>query len=308
MSDVFRNYLIVVGAILAAAAIVLAMLSLVARRNVAPIWSIYRSWLWMIPLALVCVYLGRVAMIALVTALTIGACWEFARATKLALDRGMLAALIFLAAATSVTALMRDPFFDKPGWFPMFLAMPAYAIALIFMLPIVRNRSKGQLRIVSLAIVAYLYICWMFGHLGQLANSQHAEAYWLFLLFAVEANDIAAFTCGKLLGRHQLRSEISPNKTWEGALGALAVSMALPWLLGFSFPPDFGSLQKILTGLIVGIGGQMGDLAISVVKRDLEVKDMGAVIPGHGGVLDRIDSLIFTSPLFVHMLNYFELL
>jgi len=101
-----------------------------------------------------------------------------------------------------------------------------------------------------------------------------------------------------------LRSEISPNKTWEGALGAFAVAMILPWLLRFSFP-FFGTRELILTGLIVGIGGQLGDLSISVIKREIGTKDMAATIPGHGGILDRIDSLIYVAPLFMHMAGYY---
>jgi phosphatidate cytidylyltransferase len=144
----------------------------------------------------------------------------------------------------------------------------------------------------------------MFSHFPFLANSDRPYAYLLYLVFAVELNDVAAFTFGKLFGRHKFRSNISPNKTWEGALGALAVSMALPWLLRGTFP-HFGPLQLILTGIIVGVGGQLGDLSISVIKRDIGIKDMGALIPGHGGILDRIDSLIYTAPLFLHMVDYF---
>jgi phosphatidate cytidylyltransferase len=121
----------------------------------------------------------------------------------------------------------------------------------------------------------------------------------------VELNDVAAFVCGKLLGRHQLRSNISPKKTWEGALGALTVSLALPWALWFTFP-HFRPVDLVGVGLIVGIGGQLGDLAISVIKRDLGIKDMGASIPGHGGILDRIDSVIYVAPLFFHYTRYFH--
>jgi phosphatidate cytidylyltransferase len=148
-----------------------------------------------------------------------------------------------------------------------------------------------------------VYFGWMFGHLAFLANAKHAYSYLLYLLFAVELNDVAAFTCGKLFGRHPLRSNISPNKTWEGACGAVLVSLALPWALHFTFP-HFPPWECILVGAVVGIGGQMGDLAISVIKRDLGIKNMGAAIPGHGGALDRIDSLIYVTPLFFHIVRY----
>jgi phosphatidate cytidylyltransferase len=192
-----------------------------------------------------------------------------------------------------------------PGWYGFFVAVPVFAIALILLVPILRNRARGALQRMSLGIVGFVYIGWMFGHLGFLANAANAYGYVIYVVFATELNDIAAFTFGRLFGRHPLRSEISPKKTWEGALGALGVSMVLPWLLRFSFP-DFGPWQLILTGLIVGIGGQLGDLSISVIKRDIGTKDMGALIPGHGGILDRIDSLIYAAPLFLHMANYYS--
>ncbi len=303
-SDVFRLYLLIASGLLVTAGAVLAVLTLGLKKNVQSIWATYRGWLIMAPAVIGCIYAGRAATVVFFSLLAIFAVKEFARATGLYRDWWMTGSVYLAIAAVCAITLMADPFSGQPGWFGMFRTLPVYAIALFLLIPILRNRTQGQLQAVSLAIVSFTYIGWMFGHLGFLANSNYPYGYLLYVIFAVELNDVAAFTFGKLFGRHQLRSQISPNKTWEGALGALAVSMALPWVLWFSFP-HFGPVQRILTGLIVGIGGQLGDLSISFIKRDLGTKDLGATIPGHGGILDRIDSLIFVAPLFLHMVNYF---
>jgi phosphatidate cytidylyltransferase len=179
-------------------------------------------------------------------------------------------------------------------------------IVLLLLLPVLRNRSRGAVRMISLGVIAFVLLGWMWGQLGLLANSLRPYGYICFLMFATEVTDVAAFTFGKMFGRHPLRSEISPRKTWEGALGALFVAMILPWLLRFSFP-FFGPLELLLSGLIVGIGGPLGDLSLSLLKRDLGAKDWSAAIPGHGGVLDRIDSLIFVAPLFILMTDHYYL-
>ena len=231
---------------------------------------------------------------------------EFARASGLYRDWWMTGAVYAGIVAVGAASLMSHPHAEEPGagWYGFFTATPVFAIALILLIPILRNRARGELQRMSLAIVGFVYIGWMFGHLGFLANTNNAYGFICYIVFATELSDVAAFTFGRLFGRHPLRSTISPSKTWEGALGALAVSMLLPWLLRFSFP-FFSVWQLVLTGLIVGIGGQLGDLSISVIKRDIGTKDMGATIPGHGGILDRIDSLIYVAPLFMHMANYY---
>jgi phosphatidate cytidylyltransferase len=200
---------------------------------------------------------------------------------------------------------MPDPFNPHiAGWFGLFTAMPVFGTGLLLIIPILRNRAAGQLQALALSILGFLYIGWMFAHLGYLANTHDPYGYLLYVVFATELNDIAAFTFGRLFGRHPLRSNISPRKTWEGAIGALAISMLVPWALRFSFR-HFETRQLLLAGLIVGIGGQLGDLSISLIKRDIGIKDMGTGIPGHGGILDRIDSLIFVAPLFFYMIHYY---
>jgi phosphatidate cytidylyltransferase len=295
---VFLTYVVLIGTLLALSAGVLAVLSFGLRKELSKVWTIWRSWMVMAPLGLLVVALGREATIAGVTMLAIAGFKEFARATGLYRDWGMTG-VVYLAIVAVGAAV-------GSGWLDLMESMPIYAMALILLVPIVRNRTQGQLQTISLATVGFLCVGWMFAHLGFLANSTHAYGYIAFIIFAVEISDISAYTFGKLLGHYPLRSVISPKKTWGGALGALAVAMALPWALGFSFPPAFGWQAKVLTGLIVGVGGPLGDLSISLIKRDLGLKDMGAAIPGHGGILDRIDSLIFVAPLFLRLVNWVE--
>jgi phosphatidate cytidylyltransferase len=303
-SAIFLAYLKLALALLGGAGLLLLFLSRVLGRDLAGVWRTYRGWLVMIPIVLGTLFLGRIATIVGVALLAIFGFKEFARATGLYNDWWMTGGVYLGIAAVAASALMRDPVRDVAGWYGLFSTLPVYVVSVLLAIPILRNQPRGQLQSVSLAILGFIYLGWMLSHVGFLANSRHAYGYLLFLLFAVEGNDIAAFISGKLFGRRKLRTQISPNKTLGGSLGALAVSLALPWLLWFSFP-HFGPLQLVLTGLIVGIGGQLGDLAISFIKRDIGVKDMGALIPGHGGLLDRIDSLIFAGPLFFHMVRWF---
>src|SRR5947209_3487285 len=257
----------------------------------------------MVPLLLLVFFLGREAGISFVTLVALLAFREFARATGLNRDRVITGAVYLGICAFGVACWLTDPNDGTPGWYDLFMVLPVFGIALILAIPVVCNRTRDHLPLLVLAVFALVYFGWMLGHLTFLTNSAHAYSYLGYLVLAVELSDVAAYTCGKLFGRHLLRSNISPKKTWEGAIGALAVSCLLPWALHFTFP-HFEAWDCLLAGLIVGIGGQLGDLVVSVIKRDLGIKDMGAVIPGHGGILDRIDSLIYVAPLFFHYVLY----
>lgn len=298
-----RYALVAIGLLVVAGFILLGMR--LAGKNVASIWQTYRGWLIMAPLLLITLWAGRVPTILGLGLLSMLGFREFARATGLHRHWWYTVSVYIGIVSLCVLELMTDPRTGMAGWYGMFMATPVFMIALLVTVPVLRNKAEGQLQLVSLSIVGFIYMGWMFGHLAFLANSTNAYGYLLYLFFAVQLNDVAAFTFGKLFGRHKLRNNVSPNKTLEGSLGALAVSMCMPWLLHFSFP-HFGLIELLLSGAIVGIGGQLGDLTISAIKRDLGVKDMGSLIPGHGGILDRLDSLIFTAPLFFHMVRWFH--
>ncbi len=127
-----------------------------------------------------------------------------------------------------------------------------------------------------------------------------------FLLVATEANDVLQYCWGKLFGRRKIMPTVSPNKTWEGFLGGWISTSALIWFAGPIFLPLSG-LGLAVLAISLPLAGFAGDVTMSAIKRDIGVKDTSQLIPGHGGLLDRADSLTFTAPLYFHLVAYFGL-
>lgn len=304
-SEIYCRYVAIVLGVLLVAGLAIGLLHMFSKRDVSHAAKSFRAWLLIVPMVAAVLFLGRAPTIVFIMVLALCGFWEYARATGLARERAMSGVVFAGIACLGAILLAADHWLPSFDCYGLFMTLPVFVTAAILCVPILCNRTAGELKSISLAVLGFVYIGWMFGHLALLANAKHAYGYLCFLFVAVELNDVAAYACGRLLGRHTLRSNISPNKTWEGALGALALSMALPWLLRFSFP-HFGPPELILTGLIVGVGGQLGDLSMSVIKRDVGIKDMGQAIAGHGGILDRIDSLLYAAPLFFHMVRWFH--
>jgi len=289
--------------VLAVGGIAIAVVRFGFAKDVSRAWEAYRGWLVMIPLIGASLFAGRAVAICFFALIAVVAFTEYARATGLYRDLTMTFTSLTGIVAIAVVAIASDPETGKHGRFGLFMAAPVFVSSALMLGSILRNSPEGQLKAVALALFGFLYIGWMFGHVAFLANARNAYGYLFYLIFAVELNDVAAFTCGKLFGRTPLCENVSPRKTREGALGAVLISALFPLTVRFALP-DFSALECVIAGLIIGVGGQVGDLAISVIKRDIGVKDMGKLIRGHGGVLDRIDSLLYTAPLFFHFTRY----
>lgn len=295
----YQRYLGLVAVLLISTGLVLGILrctKLWSSGGVQKAWVAYRSWFIMAPVMLVTIGLGRVVFIVALGLLSIFFVKEFARATGLYEDWGFVIAVYAGVAGIFWAALTQ--------WYGLFVAMPVYGIVVLMMLPAFRNEYAGMIQKVGLSTIALVYFGWFPAHLAYLSNHPGGYAFVAFLLVGTELNDIAAFITGKLFGKRPLLSRISPNKTIEGSCGSLVVISLFVWAVR-PWLPGFTPLLLGLSVLILWIGGTLGDLVVSFVKRDIGIKDMGVLIPGHGGLLDRFDSLIFTSPLFFHMVNHY---
>lgn len=124
----------------------------------------------------------------------------------------------------------------------------------------------------------------------------------LFLVFLTEFNDVLQFTWGKLFGKKKIIPKVSPNKTWMGFIGGLCSTVLIGYGLDFLTP--LSTPQVLFISFMIALSGFLGDVVMSAVKRDIGVKDTGSAIPGHGGILDRIDSLSYSVPVFFHIIYY----
>ncbi len=207
-----------------------------------------------------------------------------------------------------VVAILVTYFAVLDHWMGLFTTSWALGICWIAIVALVPDRPQGYTRRVALSIVGFALFGISLGHLAFIANDPLFRPILLWILLCTELNDVFAYLAGKTFGRRKLLPHTSPNKTWGGAVGAVVLTCLLAAGLGhYVFQGTaLDRLPHLLTlGLLISVLGQCGDLVISSIKRDLGVKDMAAVIPGHGGLLDRFDSLLLVAPVVFHYLNYF---
>jgi len=173
-------------------------------------------------------------------------------------------------------------------------------LTIIFLLQFTRRESSQAVVGISTTLFGILYVSWLFSFLIKIRFLENGIALLAFILLVTKTGDIGAYLVGSRWGRHPLIARISPGKSVEGAIGGLVFSImaALASKLYLPSWPCFSYLNLIATGAFFGVLAQLGDLSESLIKRDCRVKDSGNLLPGLGGVLDMIDSILFTAPAF----------
>jgi phosphatidate cytidylyltransferase len=241
---------------------------------------------------------------ALVIAVSAMASWELLRMFES--DRSRARRVVAVLATAGVTAS-----FLVPG-----APLPALTAAVLVLLgaslvrasvPAVAGPAAGAPRVTADATVAgllaVLYVGWLLGHALLLRALPDGTMLILVLVGVTWAGETAAYAVGSSVGRHRLAPVISPRKTVEGAAAQLAASIVAAVLLAGWLLPAWPAWTAALAGAILGVVGQVGDLAESVMKRSVGRKDTGGIIPGHGGMLDRIDGLLFNVAAFYYFVR-----
>lgn len=205
------------------------------------------------------------------------------------------------------------------GKFLVVLGFSAAIVPFIFLTRAMRNEDlRSGYPAAAASVFAFTYIALPLGMLVQLRQQWAGAFCLLYLLLVVWAGDIFAYFVGKSMGRHLMSPRISPKKTWEGALASVVASVGVGWLLFHYALPISSALLRwglierrdglfgleqpamgpvVLLTIVLNVAAQLGDLVESLIKRGAGVKDSGAILPGHGGMLDRIDALLFAAPV-----------
>ena len=219
--------------------------------------------------------------------------------------------LAYVFVVVNYGLIFADPLFeDSYQIYLVFIPVYGFLISAAAMAWI--GRTEGYLATVGIVHWGLIVCAYNIGYIAFLMRVPDAEApaggagLVFFLIFITQLNDVAQYCWGKTLGRTKITPTVSPNKTWEGAIGGWLTTAVVFYFLAPYFTP-LSPLHAAIMGILVPMAGFFGDITMSAIKRDLGVKDTSHLIPGHGGVLDRLDSLTFAAPVYFHLLAYFAI-
>lgn len=193
------------------------------------------------------------------------------------------------------------------GWHEWAIVMPVLALLLVMACYVI-SYPKYRSEQVIMVLFGLLYVTVMLSYVFQVRFLEGGIlAVWLIYIGAW-GSDTCAYCVGKLIGKHKMPSTLSPNKTIEGCVGGIVGAALIGFLFALGFYRDNSALwwQFAIVGAVSSVISQIGDLTASAIKRNHDIKDYGNLIPGHGGILDRFDSIIFTAPVVYYLITLFH--
>lgn len=263
-----------------------------------------KAWWVMVAVLAAAFALGKAGIILLFAFASFAALREFLTITETRRGDHWALLLAFFVVLPLQYALL---WIEWYGMFAVFI--PVYAFLLMPITAVLRGDTTRFLERVAEAQWGLMICVFCVSHVPALATLSipgfegRALLLIAFLVFVVQSSDVLQYVWGKLAGRHRIAPSLSPSKTVEGFVGGVASATALGAALSWITP--FSPLQAAAIALAISLMGFLGGLVMSAIKRDRGVKDWGRMIEGHGGILDRLDSVIFAAPVFFHITRYF---
>ncbi len=256
-----------------------------------------------LPIAVIPLLLGHAILIGLIFIVSIIGLYEFYKAYNIRST--------FLKAMGYVLSIIYYYYIVFEGLIAFQVMFGAYILILLAYYVI--TYPKYDLKEIAIVCFGYIYIPYLLSHVALIRIEPKYGAWFVWLIFIVAfGSDTCAYFTGRLFGKRKLAKQLSPNKTVEGAIGGVIGSVLLCVLFGIilmsmgKFNNDSPILILLsIIGLVGSVLSQIGDLAASAIKRQVGIKDFGNLLPGHGGLLDRLDSILFTAPFIYYIMQFF---
>jgi phosphatidate cytidylyltransferase len=274
-----------------------------ARATVANLNARIRAWWLMVGVFTIAVWTGGIGSIVLFALMSVLALREFVTLapTRREDHRTLLWSFFVVTPLQYLLIAIR--------WYGLFAIMiPVYAFVLVAVSNVIAGRTDRFLERTATIHWGLMVCVYCVSHapallILEIPGYRSNAKLLVFLVLVVQLSDVLQYVFGKLFGRHPIVPVISPNKTWEGFLGGVITASGIGTALWWATP--FTPAEALAMSIAITLAGFAGGLVMSAIKRDRGVKDYGALIAGHGGMLDRIDSLCFAAPVFFHLTRYF---
>jgi phosphatidate cytidylyltransferase len=274
-----------------------------ARATVANLNARIRAWWLMVGVFTIAVWTGGIGSIVLFALMSVLALREFVTLapTRREDHRTLVWSFFVVTPLQYLLIAIR--------WYGLFAIMiPVYAFVLVAVSNVIAGRTDRFLERTATIHWGLMVCVYCVSHapallILQIPGYRSNAKLLVFLVLVVQLSDVLQYVFGKLFGRHRIAPVISPNKTWEGFLGGVIAASGIGTALWWATP--FTPAEALAMSIAITLAGFAGGLVMSAIKRDRGVKDYGALIAGHGGMLDRIDSLCFAAPVFFHLTRYF---
>ncbi len=277
-----------------------------AQKTITNLNERIKAWWAMIAIFLLSIVLGAVGSVVLFALLSFLALREYlAISPTIRDDHRVLHWLFFIILPVNYSLV-------AIGWYGVFsIFIPVYAFILLQTRAAIAGATEGFLdrtariqwgMMIAVYFVSYVPALLMLDIPGYSESGQNFKLV-LFFVTVVQASDVLQYVCGKIFGRRPIAPHVSPNKTVEGLIGGVGLASLLG--AGLFWITPFNALQAWALAFVICLLGFAGGLVMSATKRDRGVKDFGAILPGHGGILDRIDSICFAAPIFFHLTRYY---
>ena len=260
-----------------------------------------------VPLILAAIHLGGITYMAFVAAVICLCLYEYGlvlRAGKKPVHFVSLMLFGLLMAAVAILGRTQLPSLEMPdNLYPFAISVVIFGVLLVEVITPHRSWDRAANTFLGIFLIP-----WSLAHLINIRDiATYGEYLTLFMMITVWVSDTGAYFTGRFLGRHKLNKEVSPKKTWEGAIGGTLLAVGGALLMRHLFLPILTMQAAVWLGLLIAIVGQVSDLAESVIKRSTGVKDSSNLLPGHGGFLDRFDSYLLLAPIFYYVVLYCHL-